>query len=81
RGAKIEYVCLLAGAYITPPVLLASGLLSVFSLLPILSLPMAFALVRSILYKEGPVLNKTLAGTAQLSLLFSVLFSIGLVLS
>ncbi|MFH1489336.1 MAG: 1,4-dihydroxy-2-naphthoate polyprenyltransferase [Pseudomonadota bacterium] len=44
RGAKIEYVCLLAGAYITPPVLLASGLLSAFSLLPILSLPMALPL-------------------------------------
>jgi 1,4-dihydroxy-2-naphthoate octaprenyltransferase len=50
-------------------------------LLPLLSLPLAWPLVRSILHESGRALNKTLAGTARLSLVFSLLLALGFLLS
>lgn len=80
RGAQIEYLLLLAAAYITLPVL---WLLSwnTWLLLPWLTLPLAVQLWRTITTAEdGPTLNAALAGTARLSLLFSLLLAIGLLL-
>jgi 1,4-dihydroxy-2-naphthoate octaprenyltransferase len=53
----------------------------VWVLLAWLTLPLAVRLVR-VIYgaTEGPPLNKALACTANLDLLFSLLFAIGLVL-
>lgn len=81
RGAKIEFVLLLAGAYAVPVILFIAGKVSIFALLPLLSLPMALSLSRTVYRKEGRVLNKGLAGTAQLSLIYSLLFSAGLIFS
>ena len=81
RGAKIEFVLLLAGAYAAPVILFIVGKVSIFVLLPLVSLPMAISLSRTVCQKEGRVLNQGLAGTARLSLAFSLLFSIGLVFS
>jgi 1,4-dihydroxy-2-naphthoate octaprenyltransferase len=81
RGARIEFVLLLAGAYAVPVILVIAGKVSIFALLPLVSLPMAVSLSRTVCRKEGRVLNKGLAGTARLSLVFSLLFSIGLIFS
>jgi 1,4-dihydroxy-2-naphthoate octaprenyltransferase len=49
-------------------------------MLPWLSLPLALRLVSSIYRNtKGPALNKTLAATANLDLIFCVLFATGLV--
>ncbi|MCB9140890.1 MAG: 1,4-dihydroxy-2-naphthoate polyprenyltransferase [Anaerolineales bacterium] len=88
-GARAEYTLLLALAFATPLVMLAALALQaslqaadLLALLPWLTLPKALRL-RSVVYSaaEGPTLNKTLAGTAQLSLWFSALFAAGLAAS
>ena len=79
KGARIEYVLLLAGAYFAPLILWMAGWFSALTLLPFLSLPMALFLIRRTFQDEGQVMNRALSGTAQLSLLFSILFSLGLI--
>lgn len=80
-GARAEYVALLGGSYLIPVILVAVGILDVWAVLPLLTLPLAVRLIRAIYASnDGPVMNKSLARTAQLSLIFSLLFSLGLML-
>lgn len=82
RGTRLEYTALQAGAYAMPAIFWLDGKTSVWILLPILSLPLAIRLNRIVWKTQGgPVLNHTLAGTAKLALVFSVLLAIGLILS
>ena len=78
---RIEYVALLVVAYASPFALWLAGWASPWVLLPFLTLPLAIRLIR-FLYRtpEGPALNRALAGTANLDLLFSLLLSIGILL-
>ena len=78
--AKAEYVILLALAYLAPMALIALGKLSLWGLLPLLSLPLAINLVRKVHTVSGPALNPVLGGTGQLLLVYGLLFSLGLVL-
>ncbi len=78
RGARIEYIALLVIAY-GAAIWLAAG--SLWLLLPFASTPLAWRLVRDVRTKSGRALNTTLAGTARLSLIFSILLSIGFVLA
>jgi 1,4-dihydroxy-2-naphthoate octaprenyltransferase len=84
RGARIEYLLLLAVAYLVVGVLawlrgaMPSGL---WLLLPWLTLPLAYRLLREMQTFEGRALNQTLAGTARLSLLCSLLLALGLLLA
>ena len=78
RGTRIEYLLLLVGSYVFPIFLFISGKVSSLALLPLISLPMGVIQSRIICIGEGRVLNKGLAGTAQLTLIFCILFSIGL---
>lgn len=80
EATRAEYLALLAIAYITPPVLWLAGALSPWALLPLLTLPLAARLVRQTRHEAGRALNRTLAGSAQLELLFSILFAIGILL-
>jgi 1,4-dihydroxy-2-naphthoate octaprenyltransferase len=80
RFAKAEYVALLALSYLAPVILIAMGKLSLWALLPLLSLPLAVSLVRKVHTVQGPALNPVLGGTGKLLLVFSLLFSLGLVL-
>lgn len=81
QGARIEYTIWLIVAYLLVMWLwLASGR-SLWVLLPLLTIPLAIPLLRTIYREEGRVLNATLAGSARLSLFFSLLLSLGLVLS
>ena len=82
RGSRIEYLLLLTTAYAIPFILWLSGRNSVWVILPVFSLPLAFSLTRLIWAgAAGAVLNEALAGTARLALVYSLLLSIGLILS
>jgi 1,4-dihydroxy-2-naphthoate octaprenyltransferase len=79
-ATRLEYVLLLALAYGTPLLFWLAGWSSPWVLLPWVSLPLAVHLVRSVYQiPGGPALNKLLAGTANLDLLYCILFAAGLV--
>ncbi len=78
QGARVEYVALLVVAYAAAIVL---ALDSLWLLLPFASLPLALRLLRDVRTQRGRALNQTLAGAARLSLIFSILLSLGFVLA
>jgi 1,4-dihydroxy-2-naphthoate octaprenyltransferase len=79
-GTKLEFSLLLAGAYCGPLVFWIGGIFSVWVLLPFISVPLAWRLIRTIRRtSDGPRLNHTLASTAKLALLFSLLLAIGII--
>ena len=78
RATIIEYCALLAVAFLVPPVLWFAGETGAWAMLPWLSLPLAYVLVRAVASESGRALNARLAGTARLQLVFGVLFAIGL---
>lgn len=82
NATQLEYRALLGLAYLLPILLwwLRGGW--PWPLLSWLTLPLDLQLVRTLRQAStGAVYNQTLAGTARLSLLFSILFAIGLALS
>jgi 1,4-dihydroxy-2-naphthoate octaprenyltransferase len=81
RGARWEYTVCLAAAYLTPLIFMLPGRLPLWSGLYWLSLPWAQRLVRDVWRDEGRSLNKALAGTGRLTLIYGILFSLGLVLA
>jgi 1,4-dihydroxy-2-naphthoate octaprenyltransferase len=81
RAARTGYISLLAGAYAIPVFLWIFSLISGWIMLPLISMPMAIPIIRIIYLSEGPALNRALAMTANLSLVFSLLLSMGLTLS
>ncbi|MCP4755437.1 MAG: 1,4-dihydroxy-2-naphthoate polyprenyltransferase [Proteobacteria bacterium] len=81
RGSRVEYSLLLAVAYAIPVVLWSLETLSGWILLHLISLPLAFPTIRTVWRHRGPVLNRALVGTARLSLVFSLLLSVGLILA
>lgn len=80
RGALAEYLLLIALPFFVPPLFLAAGVRGPLILLPLLSLPLAVPLVRTIAarHEDGPAMNAALAGTARLSLAYCLLFAVGL---
>jgi len=81
KATRMEYTILLAVAYTLPALLWLAGKSSVWVLLPWVSLPLAVRLVHDLRrHNEGPPLNKTLAATARLDLVFCILFAAGLLL-
>lgn len=75
----IEYGLLLLGAYVIAWWMVWRGLVSPWTLLVFLTLPAAIVLIVHLRKYRGPVLNSTLAHTAQLLFLFCLLFSAGIV--
>jgi 1,4-dihydroxy-2-naphthoate octaprenyltransferase len=75
-----EYAALLVVAYLVPAGMVLAGLAGPAVLVVLVTLPLASRLSRSLSRDRGIVLNRTLAGTARLALLWSVLFAAGLVL-
>jgi 1,4-dihydroxy-2-naphthoate octaprenyltransferase len=80
NAARAEYVVMAVLAYAVPVVLFFSGLASPWVFLPFLSLPLLVGYIRNLYTQTGPILNKTLGGTAQLVAIFAVLFSLGIAL-
>ena len=77
-GAKAEYAVLVGAAYLVPVVLALTGQ-SWFVLAPLLSLPLALPLLRTVrAFGERRELNLVLKGTARLALVFGLLFAAGM---
>lgn len=75
-----EYLVCLAGAYMVPLGLWMAGMTSAGGLVAWFSLPLGFRLYREFSKTEGRQLNQTLAGTAQLALIFAILFAVGILI-
>jgi 1,4-dihydroxy-2-naphthoate polyprenyltransferase len=81
RGTLLEYWLLLGGAYLVPFGLWLMGAHTAWVLLPWLTAPLAAGLAMKIIRaNDGATFNVLLARTARLSLLFSLLFSVGVIL-
>jgi 1,4-dihydroxy-2-naphthoate octaprenyltransferase len=79
-GTRLEFIILLLMAYGVPIFLWVSGRAPVGVLLVIITVPMAVKLSRRIWRGEGASLNIARAGTANLTLAFSLILSLGLIL-
>jgi 1,4-dihydroxy-2-naphthoate octaprenyltransferase len=80
QGTRIEYLVCLILAYLS---LIGMGVLQnmpIWIFLAYGTIPQAYILVRMVFTQAGRPLNRALAGTGQLDLLFGLLFSAGLVL-
>jgi len=76
-----EYVALMALAYCVPVAMWQWEGTRPWPLLPLLSLPRAVQLVRTVVTAgDGPQLNAALRGTAQLELLFGAMLAVGLLM-
>ncbi len=80
RFTQLQYLSLLILSYFVPVIMQFSEKISPWILLSLLSLPLALPLISEIFNGKGKTLNKTLAGTARLALVYAVLFSIGYLL-
>jgi 1,4-dihydroxy-2-naphthoate octaprenyltransferase len=78
KGTRTEYWIGMSGAYTIPIFLWLYGNLTIGSLAVVLSMPLALRLVRSIYHDIGIELNKTLAATGQLCLIYALLFATGI---
>jgi len=82
RGARAEYLALLAAAYLTPALLVLAGRVGTWALLPLITAPLALAEGRRVLRrKDGPSLNAALFGTARLHVLFGLVFAAGVAIT
>ena len=78
RGGVREYALLLAVAYVSLPVMGVIAERSAWVLLPLLTLPRALSLYRTVRDEvAGPPLNAALAATAQLGFFFCLLLAAG----
>jgi len=81
QGSVIEYSLVLILAYVSLGAGVITGALSVWALLALFSLPMALRLRQQVSVTRGRGLNRLLADTGRLTLVFSLLASLGLVIS
>jgi 1,4-dihydroxy-2-naphthoate octaprenyltransferase len=81
KGAKIEYVLMLSAAYSIPLVTWKWGFLSPWGMLTWFSIPLTIHWIGFIYRHSGIALNKALAGTGQIELIYALLFTIGMVFS
>ena len=79
NGTQIEYLVCLLGAYLTPLLLWVFHLTPAWGMFAWLSLPWAVRLMRMIYTIKGRGLNKALAGTGQLALLYAIFYTLGLI--
>jgi 1,4-dihydroxy-2-naphthoate octaprenyltransferase len=78
RATRLEYAGLLFVAFVVPVILALAGR-GLPVLLPVLSLPLASPLLRTVwTFDEPRQLNLVLKGTARLALVFGLLFAVGL---
>lgn len=81
RPTRLQYAALAALAYAVPVLLVLTGAARAWLLLPLLTLPLAVALVRQVMGGlAGRDLNAVLRRTGQLEMAFGVLLAAGLLL-
>jgi 1,4-dihydroxy-2-naphthoate polyprenyltransferase len=81
KGARVEYVLLLGIAYLLPLLTWLAGATSPWVLMTWLSLFLVKPLLRLVFCCKGRILNQALAETARLELVYSLLFSLGLIVA
>jgi len=82
RWTRRYYGALVGGSYLFPLILWLIGAASWLFWLPLLTVPLAYRLIRAVSTREdGPSLNKALKGTGLMQLFFGVLFALGLLFS
>ena len=79
EGARGEYVLMLALTYLTPLLMWLLDVTTPLALLAWLSLPWVASPLRLVLNEQGRILNRALAETARLALIFALFLSLGLV--
>ena len=80
RNTRLQHLVFLILAYAAAPVLWLAFDFGPAALLPLISLPFAARRAYAIFSAQGKALNAELAATAQLSLQFSLLLSLGILL-
>lgn len=81
HGARVQYIVLLVASYLLLPFLALFGTLPWLCLLAWLSIPLAWRTLQVVLKRAGPPLNEALAGTGQTTLVYSLLFFVGMLLA
>ncbi len=81
RGTRLEFAVLLGLAFLIPLLMWALGVSRMWVLLPWLASPFALQAVQEVHQLTGSALNRTLASTSRLELLYSLLLSLGLILT
>jgi 1,4-dihydroxy-2-naphthoate octaprenyltransferase len=79
-ATQVEYVSLLVASFAVPVVLWRGGHTGPWPLIAWLALPLALPPLRVVLREDGAALNRALAATARLELVFCLLFAVGLAL-
>ncbi len=77
-ATRRQYLLFLTLAYLTPVVLFLLGAIGGWFALPLLTIPLAVKVARTVWAGTGQVLNRALKQTGQLHLLFGLLFAAAL---
>ena len=78
-GTRIEFLTLIIAAYLVSPAMWLLRVADFWIMLAWLSIPLAFSLVRMIWHVTGRQLNEALAGAGKLTLVYAILFALGLI--
>lgn len=79
KGARLFYVALVAGAFVVPPLMWWTGVAGPGVLLPLITYVLARPLVQAVAGgTRGKPLNRVLAGTGRLHMVYGLLLTIGL---
>jgi 1,4-dihydroxy-2-naphthoate octaprenyltransferase len=81
RGTRIEFLLMLALAYLSPLLMWLTGVTTHWVLAAWISLPLVTTPLRLLLHHDGRVLNRALAETARHELVYGLAFSLGVVLA
>lgn len=80
-ATRWEFLLLIVGAYLVVMFMILFRVTPFWVLLCWLSLPLAASMVRDVWREVGRPLNSVLAGTGRLTLVFALLFALGLIVS
>lgn len=81
RGSRVQYIVLLIASYLILPGLALPGILPWTSLLAWLSFPLGWRTWQTVRKQAGHPLNAALAGTGRTTLVYSLLFFAGMLLT
>lgn len=81
QGTRIQYIALLIASYLLLPALASFGILPWTSLLAWLSIPLGWRTWQVVRKQAGRPLNEALAGTGKTTLVYSLLFLVGMLLA
>jgi 1,4-dihydroxy-2-naphthoate octaprenyltransferase len=81
QGSRIQYIVLLFASYLILPLLILFEVLPWQSMLAWISFPLGWRTWQIVRKQAGRPLNAALAGTGQTTLVYSLLFLVGLLLA